>query len=546
MKNNQPVTQREYMLGDGVAIISKTDAKGLITWVNEDFIESSGFDEAELIGKAHNIVRHPDMPEEAFRDLWATIQSGRPWNGLVKNRRKDGDHYWVRASVTPQDDGGYMSVRQRPTRAEVQAAEALYQTMRTGRSRLHLNNGQLVKFGVLNTIGHWMNSLSVRSRIFTTAILGSIVLAGISIEAINSASQGQVNWINQTILVALGSVFFLLMATWLARSVLVPLKQVTEAAHEMARGNLACALPSGTHNELGNLVTEMTRTRDNLFEMVYSIRLHAQVVSTTANQLNQSAVTTEHASHEQSSAAANMAATIEQMSVSIDQVGEHANNAQRIANESGETSRQGGEIVHQAAAEMQHISEAVSNSASAIKELEGYSTEISSIVGVIKEVADQTNLLALNAAIEAARAGEQGRGFAVVADEVRKLAERTGQSTQQISEMIDRIQNGAERATEEMQASVERVTRGVQSAHAAGDSITRIKDGSSRVGQSIDDIALALKEQGVAMQEIARNVESIAQMSDANSTTASNTTALARRLATMAETLRGDVGRFRV
>jgi methyl-accepting chemotaxis protein len=153
-------------------------------------------------------------------------------------------------------------------------------------------------------------------------------------------------------------------------------------------------------------------------------------------------------------------------------------------------------------------------SAKTIRELESYSGEISTIVGVIKDIADQTNLLALNAAIEAARAGEQGRGFAVVADEVRKLAERTAKSTQQITGMIDKVQSGARRAVDEMEASVKRVSDGVELAHQAGNSISSIQSASARVLQAVADIDHALKEQGVAAREIAQNVERVAQMTE--------------------------------
>ncbi|MCB1997055.1 MAG: PAS domain-containing protein, partial [Rhodoferax sp.] len=130
MRRNLPVTSQEYPLRDGMTIVSRTDLKGRITYVNEDFIEAAGFTLDELIGQPHNMVRHPDMPEEAFADMWKTLQAGRPWTGLVKNRRKNGDHYWVVANATPVLEGGravgYMSVRTRPTREQVAAAEAAY------------------------------------------------------------------------------------------------------------------------------------------------------------------------------------------------------------------------------------------------------------------------------------------------------------------------------------------------------------------------------------------------------------------------------------
>ena len=119
MKNNQPVTQKEYVVRQDCAIISHTDASGNITYVNDDFVEYAGFERPELIGKPHNIIRHPDMPKEAFRDMWATLKSGRAWQGIVKNRRANGDHYWVKATATPLPDGGYMSVRLKATAQEI-------------------------------------------------------------------------------------------------------------------------------------------------------------------------------------------------------------------------------------------------------------------------------------------------------------------------------------------------------------------------------------------------------------------------------------------
>ena len=153
MRTNLPVTQREYMLHEGSAIVSRTDLKGRITYVNPDFIEASGFVESELIGQPHNLVRHPDMPESAFADMWKTLKAGRPWTGIVKNRRKDGDHYWVVANATPVTEGdqvvGYMSVRTMPTRAQVEAAEVLYKRIRDGQAgNLVIREGAAVSNGV--------------------------------------------------------------------------------------------------------------------------------------------------------------------------------------------------------------------------------------------------------------------------------------------------------------------------------------------------------------------------------------------------------------
>ncbi len=145
MKNNQPITGREYQVRSDAAFITHTDEKGRITLANDEFVEASGFTREELVGQSHNVVRHPDMPVEAFRDLWATLKLGRPWSGLVKNRRKDGDHYWVRANVSPTNNG-YTSVRAKPSRQEVDATETLYRAMRND-AHLKLEGGAVVPSG---------------------------------------------------------------------------------------------------------------------------------------------------------------------------------------------------------------------------------------------------------------------------------------------------------------------------------------------------------------------------------------------------------------
>jgi methyl-accepting chemotaxis protein len=192
MRQNLPVTGSEFMLRDGIQIVSATDTKGLITFCNPDFIEASGFSEAELIGAPHNIVRHPDMPAEAFKDLWDTLAAGHPWSGLVKNRRKNGDHYWVRAYASPiKRDGritGYLSIRAKPGRDEIDAAETLYRDMREGRAKgIYLREGRLRHTGPRGLLDNLRN-ISLRARLAATvvmmalflAIIGGIGLSGMS------------------------------------------------------------------------------------------------------------------------------------------------------------------------------------------------------------------------------------------------------------------------------------------------------------------------------------------------------------------------------
>ncbi|TVQ74496.1 MAG: DUF3365 domain-containing protein [Oceanospirillales bacterium] len=178
MKNNQPVTQRNYPVSSDCAIISHTDDKGLITYVNDDFVEYAGFTREELIGKAHNIIRHPDMPSEAYRDMWHTLQQGRAWQGIVKNRRKYGDHYWVKATATPRPEGGYMSVRLQATENEIKNAEILYRKINEGSG--HRLDGGYVKIpgflGLFDKIKRRFHNFSFATKVILPTVLMSIAM----------------------------------------------------------------------------------------------------------------------------------------------------------------------------------------------------------------------------------------------------------------------------------------------------------------------------------------------------------------------------------
>jgi methyl-accepting chemotaxis protein len=335
-------------------------------------------------------------------------------------------------------------------------------------------------------------------------------------------------------------------ALFLTRAITVPINQSVDVAEAIANGDLTRPVPRGGSDEAGRLLSAFARMQDGLRTMVSASQQSARELARAAEDLTAAARQSSSASEAQSEAASGMAAAVEEMSVSIDQVRDHARDARGVAASAGEESRAGGQVVHSSAEEMRQVATAVNEAAGTIRELENYSNEISAIINVIREVADQTNLLALNAAIEAARAGEQGRGFAVVADEVRKLAERTSESTHTIANVIDKVQAGARRAAQEMEGGVARVNEGVNLAHQAGDSITGIQDGAERVVSAVADIGSALDEQATAAQEIARGVERIATMSEENSASVRQTTSAAERLHELAGELESSVARFRV
>jgi methyl-accepting chemotaxis protein len=356
------------------------------------------------------------------------------------------------------------------------------------------------------------------------------------------------------VLVLVGAAGTIGVSLWIMRGVLGTLGGEPELAasvvQRIASGDLrpSAELQAAMHTTMteGSLLAAVCRMRQAMNDMVTQIHGSSQQLADAASQMAAQAQSVARSNAQQGEAVASMAAAMEQMATSIAQVADNASEAQKNAAGAGRLSSEGALVIREATDEMRGIATTVQGVGAQIHSLDEQSAQISAIVSVINEIAEQTNLLALNAAIEAARAGEQGRGFAVVADEVRKLAERTANSTKEIGVVIQAVRQGTENAVLAMRAGDERVEAGVDKADRAASAIGQIKNGSDVVLHAVDDISSALAEQRNTTQDVARTVENVARMNEDNIRAVDAVAAAAAQVEAIARDLKTDAQRFRV
>ena len=537
MKRNLPVTQVEIDYPESAVFITRTDTRGIVTYANDSFVEISGFSREELVGKNHNIVRHPDMPSWAFDDLWKTVKSGHPWRGLVKNRAKNGDHYWVRATVSPiTKDGmviGYLSLRKKPSREEVAHAETGYRSHTqpyVGRSPATI----FMSFSL-------QHKLQLALQPFLLLVLGSahyvVAQHVLDRNVLVELMAGQI---------AVQVLFFLfvgrIVRLFVGRSVDV----INSHLAKLVNGDMTAQVDISRRDEMGEILCSVQSAKVLLGSVIDQIKAVSSQIDGRARSLSDAVNEVEENAHSQSEVAGKMAASIEEMSVSIEQVGENTSNVKHVSERSKMLAMDGGKIVQEVVSDMKTISDTVVQASTTIREMGNTSGQIQNVVTTIKEIADQTNLLALNAAIEAARAGEQGRGFAVVADEVRSLAEKTRNSAQEIVRLSESISAVTLEAAGRMERMVEVVTAGSALTEKAGISISDINDGAQQVLNGVSDIEHSIHEQSLAGREIAVGVEKVAQMSEKNSDSVKEVASVAAVLGQLSGALEESVGSFRI
>lgn len=376
MRNNQPVTGQEYEFPSSQMLVSATDLTGRIEYCNPAFIAVSGYTHEELVGQPHNLIRHPDMPREAFADMWATIRDGRPWTALVKNRRKNGDHYWVHANVTPVVKKGavvgYLSVRVKPARDAVRAAEALYSRMRAGEARgIKLRRGMIVRTGLPGRL-QALTRLPVATRAAFGYALTPLALAAAGLAAWQGAPPTPF-WI------AFGVASAVSLVSWrlLARHVAAPVRDMSGFATRLAAGDLTVDLEIARHDDLGDVLQALNQLKANLAAIVYDVREQINGMLDNAREISSGNVDLARRTELQAASLEETAATMEELTTTVQANADASVRALDLAKDAQAAAAEGGKIAGQVEQTMAGITAA--------------SRRIADITGVIDGIAFQTN-----------------------------------------------------------------------------------------------------------------------------------------------------------
>ena len=513
MKINLPVTGRNVDIAQDANILSTTDLGSSITYANQDFIDVSGYSREELLGAPHNLLRHPDMPSAAFAHMWQTLKSGRSWMGMVKNRCKNGDHYWVSAYASPVTRDGvaveYQSVRTRPDARRVMAAERVYARLRTGTRRMRPVLKMPLKLSLVTGATcalTWGAGVGLASYPWAVQVLGLAAVGAVGILGVNL--------------------------------LLRPLRQLSERARRIADNPVSQAIYTGRADELGQIEFAMQMLEGQVGAVVGRIGDASQRLSGHAAALVEQLDSSHSSTLGQQSQTDQVATAIHEMAASVAQVANHAQQASKAADQAGSETREGHQRVDESRDAVLRLSQELARATTVIHQLESHSGDISGVLEVIRAIAEQTNLLALNAAIEAARAGEQGRGFAVVADEVRGLAQRTQQSTNEIQRMISTLQGGARDAVMAMEQSSQHVEASVDHAQRAASALDGISQRVNQITAMSVQIATAVEEQSAVSEDINRNIVGIRNAGEATVTAGQQSQLSSGDVAALAEDLR--------
>jgi len=509
-------TNVEQMMLDGSILVTNTDLKSKITYLNRPFIEISGYTADELMGKAHSIVRHPDMPRSAFFDLWETLEAGAPWKGLVKNRTKNGDYYWVEANVAPLYENGnhtgYLSVRKKASRDKIRQAENLYRDVmdgrkpfpRTLRSRIKIStlfNLYLVSITAL-CAGAGAFLFSLDPGIFPVALLSAIALLSVS------------------------------GGFWLKNYVLKPVKEAARIASKIGSGDLTVDIVHDRNDEIGDLYKAILSMLINMTGLIGKIKENSVVLSDSARELTQASMSLSAGIEESSVQSQGIAASALQMN----------QNLQTISSSTEEMSISISDVARNAAEAAKIASNAnknAENTQGIVRQLGTGAVEIGKVIESISTIAAQTNLLALNAAIEAASAGDAGKGFAVVAAEVKELARQSAHASEEIKTKIQAMQSSTSQAVE----AITTIGGVIRQVHEINGSIAAAVEEQSIATR---EIASNVAQSTGASNEVTRNIEGISTASKMGAKDAVKTSTMASDLLEMSSQLSSMISKFSV
>jgi aerotaxis receptor len=522
MRSNLPVTNVEYVLKDTETIVSKTDLHGNITYVNQDFVNVSGFSEEELIGSPQNIVRHPDMPVEAFADMWATLRSGRAWTAVVKNRCKNGDHYWVVSNAAPVMENrqivGYASVRTKPSREQVQAAESAYRAIKAGDASLEIRDGQVVRRTFLRRI-RLLQNLSLKSLLVMAAGSVGVLFAGLGLLAWLATTGDTEAYMNALMVIAaLGVPLAGVFGVVSYRSVVKPLASTRREIERMGSGDLTGEIEARGIAEFARLMQALRVLQINVKLLIGQIKEATEQVNVGAREIASGNADLSGRTESQASSLEETASSMEELTSTVKQNAEHAQHASQLVVSTADIAAHGGEVVGQVVDTMASIRES--------------SKKIADIIGVIDGIAFQTNILALNAAVEAARAGEQGRGFAVVAAEVRSLAQRSAGAAKEIKTLIE--------------DSVGKVEVGGKLVDETGEAMDDIVTSVQLVTDIMSGIAEASREQSAGIEQVNQAVGQMDEITQQNAALVEEAAAASESLQEQALKLSQLVGSFKL
>ncbi|WP_028866752.1 methyl-accepting chemotaxis protein [Psychromonas hadalis] len=479
---------KEILFKKDEILLSTTDLDSNIKYANKKFCDISGYSSTELLGNPHNMVRHPDMPKAAFEDLWKFTQSGHSWMGPVKNSCKNGDYYWVNAFVTPiKDNHGkvfeYQSVRTLPDRDVVDRAERVYKEIKEGKPPLQL------RFSIDLTF--WFQLFFICSFVFSVLV----------------ATFSDINLILSLPMVVISALFTALFFNWRLK-----FKKLIKEAKSVFDNPLMSFIYSGNNNAISAITLALKMREAELKAVVGRVCDVSDKLTETAKKSSECGISVSTILAHQNNETEQVATAMNEMSCTVQDLAQVIGKAAQASQQGLEISNQGQQIVQETIVANNDLAGQLSEVEQAISRLVNASKSIETVLNEISSIADQTNLLALNAAIEAARAGEQGRGFAVVADEVRALAMRTQQSTTEINKLLAQLQTESNFANSAMEKGSELSHNCVLLSEKTGESLAKIISEVSELANLNTQIATAIEEQSLVSEEINRNIVAISDM----------------------------------